>query len=212
MNYQYQFFNKNTALNDVVFNAIPCKRVKQTHGNDVVIVRDDFDQNQWLEADGIVTTMVNTPIAVITADCAPVLLYGERHGGVPVIGAAHAGWQGALGGVFENTINVMDCDLNSVRVFIGPCIAHQSFEVSNGFEEPFLSKSTDAAQFFTKKNEEKLLFDLKSYCAWRIRGTGVNNIEISDVDTLINDDYHSHRGGADGTQGERNLSAIMLCD
>jgi YfiH family protein len=210
MKYEYQFFGKNTGLSDKVFDVLPAKRVKQTHGDNVVIVDEGFNQDDWIEADGIVTSMLGTPIAVITADCAPILLYGKK-GGKPMIGAAHAGWQGALGGIIENTVHAMGCDAGTIKAFIGPCIDKQSYEVSKGFEKPFTEHNKIATQFFTDKNEDKLLFDLKEYCAWRLRSCEVSDIDISDIDTLTNPKFHSHRGGADGAKGERNLSAIMIC-
>jgi len=205
----HQFFDKQTVLNDNVFGVSSAKRVKQTHGHDVVIVDSQFNQADWRAADGIVTTMPNTPIAIITADCVPILLHGTK-GNDPVIGAIHAGWQGALNGVIDNTVQAMGCDAGTITAYIGPCIAHQSYEVSKGFEKPFVKADSDALQFFTEKNTDKLLFDLKKYCAWRLRNKGVKNIEISSIDTLTNPKFHSHRGGADGALGERNLSAIMI--
>ena len=206
--YQYQFFDRNTGLNDAVFNVQQCTRVKQVHSNTCIVVNEPFDDGVWVEADAMVTDKPDLPIGVITADCAPVLLKGKRADGKIVIGAAHAGWQGALGGVLDNTVQKMACDVDTIEAFIGPCISKSSYEVSKGFEKPFVEHNPKAILFFTEKNADKLLFDLKGYCAWRLRLSGVQSIQVSDVDTLTNPQYHSHRGGANGT--ERNLSAIMI--
>lgn len=201
--YSYQFFDKKTSFNDVVFGVSKAVRVKQTHSADCIEVDRPFADGEWVEADGIVTRTPNLPIGIITADCAPVLLAGQG-----VVGAAHAGWQGALAGILENTVRAMDCDVKTIRAYIGPCIARQSYEVSMGFEKPFLDVHDAAEKFFTPKNAEKLLFDLAGYCAFRLSLAGVSHVEIGDIDTLTNDHYHSHRGGA--VSGERNLSAIMI--
>lgn len=199
MSFQYEFFDNNTGLDKIIFETAKANRVKQTHSNTVIAITSP--QTEWVEADGIVTRTPNLPVGVITADCAPVLFYGDG-----VIGAAHAGWQGALKGILENTVAAMKCD--SVQAFIGPCIAQTSYEVSLGFEKPFLDNNPEAERFFIAGKPDKLHFDLAGYCAFRLALCGIQKIHIDGRDTLINPDFHSHRGGANST--ERNLSAIML--
>ena len=199
----YQFFDKKTALNDFVFGIACAARVKQTHSSKCVVIDEPFQDGEWVEADAIVTRTPHLPIGVITADCAPILFFADG-----VIGAAHAGWQGAVGGVIEGAVKAMECDSKAIHACIGPCISKASYEVSKEFEKPFIDAHAEAAQFFTQKSADKLLFDLKSYCAFRLSLAGVNHVEISDIDTLTNPNYHSHRGGATST--ERNLSAIMI--
>lgn len=185
----------------MVFNTSPCHRVKQIHSNKVIEV--SAPQTQWIEADGIVTREANLPIGVITADCAPVLFYGDD-----VIGATHAGWQGAVNGVLENTITAMGGATSSIQAFIGPCISQSSYEVSMGFEKPFMDHCPTAEQFFIGGKAGKLHFDLAGYCAFRLATSGIKKIHIDGRDTLSTPDFHSHRGGA--TSSERNLSAIMI--
>jgi YfiH family protein len=198
--FQYHFFDKKTGLNDKIFEISKANRVKQTHSNKVVEV--NVPQTEWIEADGIVTRTPNLPIGVITADCVPVLFYGDD-----VVGCAHAGWQGALGGILENVVRIMDT--NSIKAFIGPSIQQSSYEVSIGFEKPFIKHDRDAEQFFVAgKTIDKLQFDLSGYCSFRLKQCGVVNIETDKRDTLTDRNFHSHRGGANHL--ERNLSAIML--
>jgi len=202
MEFHYRFFNKNTSLNDTIFETAPAHRVKQVHGTHVIAVTDP--QSNWVEADGLITRQANLPIGVITADCVPVLFYADG-----VIGAAHAGWQGALNGVLDRVIDMMECPSSSIRAFIGPCIQQSSYEVSKGFERPFLEHHAQATQFFKpSKDNTKLYFDLSSYCVFRLKLCGVTMIDRDSRDTLTNPGFHSHRGGTTST--ERNLSAIML--
>lgn len=203
MTYRNHFCNKNHALDKEVFDVSRASRVKQTHSSEVVMMDVPQRPDEWVEADAIVTRTPNLPIGVITADCVPILLSGDG-----VIGAAHAGWQGALNGVIDNTIAAMDCDPVTIQAHIGPAIGAQSYEVSKGFEAPFIACDLNAIQFFTEKNADKWLFDIKSYCADRLRKCGVTNITISEIDTLTHPDYHSHRGGAGAK--DRNLSVIMI--
>ena len=202
MIFQHQFFDKATGANDRVFNTAPAVRVKQIHGNKIIQTAEPL--SEWIEADGVVTRTPNLPIGVITADCAPVLLQGDG-----VIGLAHAGWQGALNGVLENTIEAMECDPKTIQAHIGPCISQESYEVSVGFEVPFLQRNADAEKFFIDgASKKKLHFDLAGYCAYRLAQMGITNIHIDGRDTLTNPQFHSHRGGAGANQ--RNLSAVML--
>ncbi len=102
-----------------------------------------------------------------------------------------------------------ECDVNNIKAYIGPCISQKSYEVSLGFEKPFLDHNPESERFFRAgKTDDKLQFDLAGYCAYRLSLYGVKNIHIDGTDTLTNENYHSHRGGA--TSGERNLSAIMI--
>ena len=202
MPFTHQFFDKNTAIDDVIFNATPAHRVKQTHSSDVTEVNSP--QTEWIEADGIITRTPNLPIGVITADCTPVLFYGDG-----VVGAAHAGWQGAVSGALENTVTAMKCAPENIHAYIGPCISQKSYEVSIGFEKPFLDHNPESERFFrAERVSDKLQFDLAGYCAFRLALCDVKHIHIDGTDTLTHDNFHSHRGGASST--ERNLSAIMI--
>lgn len=201
MDIQHQFFDKNTNLTDIIFGISSAHRAKQTHSTDVIEVNSA--QQAWIEADALVTRTPNLPIGVITADCAPVLFKGDG-----IIGAAHAGWKGALNGILENTIKAMNCPPSSIHAYIGPCISQKSYEVSIGFETPFLEQCPTAEQFFIAGKEGKLHFDLAGYCAFRLATSGVKNIHIDGTDTLTHLDFYSHRDGASNT--ERNLSAIMI--
>jgi len=113
-----------------------------------------------------------------------------------------------VNGVLDNTIEAMDCAPSSIQAFIGPCISQTSYEVSIGFEEPFLDHNPESERFFIEGKQDKLHFDLTGYCAFRLSLCGVQKIHIDGRDTLTNPQFHSHRGGA--TSSERNLSAIMI--
>jgi YfiH family protein len=202
MTHRHSFFDKNTKIDDVIFDVAPAHRVKQTHSN--IVIEVNSPQTEWIEVDGIITRTPNLPIGVITADCTPLLFYGDS-----VIGAAHAGWQGAVNGVLENTVKAMTCDVSTIHAYIGPCISQKSYEVSAGFEKPFLDHNPESERFFRAgRAGNKLQFDLAGYCAFRLALCGLTHIHIDGTDTLTHTDYHSHRGGASAT--ERNLSAIMI--
>ena len=171
------------------------------------------------EADALVTTVPGIAIAVQTADCAPVLFYGTNKNGDPVIGAAHAGWKGALTGVLEATIKAMQtfvADVSEIQAAVGPCINSKNYEVSKGFERPFLVQNQESAKFFKHGKNEKLMFDLPAYCAWRLANAGLRKIALSEYDTYAYpEDYFSHRRMThEGREREgRQTSAICIqCD
>tara|TARA_B100001750_G_scaffold227652_1_gene221470 strand:- start:804 stop:1415 length:612 start_codon:yes stop_codon:yes gene_type:complete len=201
MQTEFTFFNNRKPLTEQVFDTLPTVRVKQVHSADVIKV--DAPLTEWVEADALVTRTPNLPIGVITADCAPIILMSDN-----VVGAAHAGWQGAVAGVLENTVQAMKTESENIVVYIGPCIAQKSYEVSVGFETPFLDHDPLAEKFFMPGREGKLHFDLAGYCAFRLSACGVRKIHIDGRDTLTDPNFYSHRGGATAIQ--RNLSAVMI--
>lgn len=148
---------------------------------------------KMLEGDALVTDQKGLALSVVTADCAPVLFAAEG-----VVGAAHAGWGGALKGVLENTIAAMEqrgAKRQGIRAAIGPCIGPQSYEVSSGFEIPFIADDENAERFFQSCTKpDKLMFDLPGYCAYRLARAGLRQVDIIGHDTLAMEaDYFSHR-------------------
>jgi len=148
------------------------------------------------EGDALVTKTPGQVIGALAADCGPVLFYGEDGHGVPVIGAAHAGWGGALKGVLENTIGAMvklGAEQSSIRVAIGPCIGPDSYEVGAGFMVPFLEDDKRASQFF-KRQSEKFTFNLPEYIRFRLERAGIVHILSANKDTYeLGAEYFSYR-------------------
>lgn len=170
----------------------------QIHSPDCAFIDVPFRDDHQPRVDALVTARPGILLGVLTADCAPVLFHAHKADGSPIIGAAHAGWKGALAGILESTIKTL-CDhgaqLLSIRAAVGPCIAKKSYEVSVGFEEPFLTRDPNDALFFHATNRaDKLHFDLPGYVARRLAGAGVRDVALSDIDTLANDHaYFSYR-------------------
>ncbi len=180
--------------------------LRQVHGPAVVEAGAPWDTLP--EADAMVTATPGILLGIITADCAPVLFHDEE---ARVIGAAHAGWKGAVSGVLEATVKAMQAlgaQRARITAVVGPCIAQSSYEVRADLRDAvgdprFFAPGRDAAHF---------QFDLAGYCLARLRGAGVT-AEALGVDTLADDArFFSHRrrtlagGGPLGHQ----LSAIML--
>lgn len=158
--------------------------VYQVHSPDVVEVHEPWPRDERPRADAMVTDRPCLLLGVVTADCAPVLLADRQAG---VIGAAHAGWRGAHGGVLENTVAAME-RLGAVRARIvaamGPAIAQPSYEVDAKFRENF--GPADEA-FFVSGRPDHWQFDLEGYAAQRLRAAGVGTVEPLGLDTYSDD-------------------------
>lgn len=170
----------------------------QVHSDRCIVVRSPDDVQPKPEADALVTDVPGLALGVLTADCGPVLFYGEKEGGASVVGAAHAGWGGALGGVLESTVNQMlelGAEQASLRAAIGPCISKASYEVSEDFALPFLKEDDENERFFMAGQKEgHLMFDLSGYCALKLAKLGLKHVFIKDMDTYSNEDqFFSYR-------------------
>jgi polyphenol oxidase len=169
--------------------------LSQVHSPRVITVTDAWSREKIPEGDALVTDRRGLGLAVQTADCAPILFAAGK---ARVIGAAHAGWKGAVGGVLEATVEAMKklgAEPADISAAIGPCIGPQSYEVSSGFDAPFLAQDPANAQFFKKAAKEgHLMFDLPGYVAHRLRLLGLREVHDTRQDTLANEAaYFSYR-------------------
>ncbi len=191
--------------------------VHQIHSAECVYVTASVPLDQRPQVDAMVTDQPNVILGVLSADCGPILFRAVNKKGDPLIGAAHAGWRGAFGGVLENTVRCMTdhgAQLGSIVAVAGPCIAQKSYEVSQDFLEPFLRYDPDDARFFkVVHGSDKYLFDLPGYIARRLAACGVRRVILSDIDTYTNaQDYFSYRRGTHTKNGEngRQMSCIKI--
>jgi YfiH family protein len=152
-------------------------------------------------------------LGILTADCAPVLFADIAAG---VIGAAHAGWRGALAGVTDRTIVAMEnlgARRDQIRAAIGPCIGQPSYEVDEGFRTRFLEQDPANERFFTSAHWGKPHFNLEAYVEHRLRSSGIAFVEALSLDTYIDADrFYSYRRATHGGEADygRQLSAIGL--
>ncbi len=160
--------------------------VYQVHSASCVVA-GDWSTADRPHADALVTNQPGTLLGILTADCAPVLLADRRAG---VVGAAHAGWKGAVAGVTDSTIAAMEAlgaQRGDIVAAIGPCIAQPSYEVDSGFQQRLLGDDQANAQFFTAGRSDHWQFDLESYVAGRLEQAGIGMIERLGLDTYVDD-------------------------
>ncbi|WP_298260739.1 peptidoglycan editing factor PgeF [uncultured Litoreibacter sp.] len=145
--------------------------VHQCHSADVVVV--DAPLPEKPKADAMVTATPGLALGILTADCQPVLFSDPNAG---VIGAAHAGWGGAVSGVLENTIEAMialGATRDSIQAVIGPCISQAAYEVGPEYFERFYDEDPENARFFASGEGDKMQFDLPAYGLHRLRSAGI---------------------------------------
>ncbi|MGF7155025.1 hypothetical protein GGR40_002811 [Novosphingobium gossypii] len=162
--------------------------VYQVHSPDCVTLgvepwSEDTAADERPKADAIVTDRPGMVLGVLTADCAPVL-FADRQAGV--IGAAHAGWRGALAGVTDTTIAAMEAlgaKRENIAAAVGPCIAQGSYEVDAAFRDRFLTDDFPNARFFAPGRADHFQFDLEGYVLCRLRAAGIAHPEGLRLDT-----------------------------
>jgi polyphenol oxidase len=185
----------------------------QVHSATAITVIAPFPDQARPHADALVTDRPGLLLGILTADCGPILLADQQAG---VIGAAHAGWKGALGGVTDSVIAEMEklgADRSRIAAAIGPCIARTSYEVDDGFARRFEDHDPANERFFSPGREGHHQFDLEGYIALRLASAGITRIEALGLDTYADQDRFfsfrraTHKGEADYG---RQISLIAL--
>ena len=185
--------NRRRAIAGVLPGAV-LATVHQIHSPTVAYVEQPWPQDDRPHADAMVTDRPNLLLGVLTADCAPVLLADDEAG---IVGAAHAGWRGAVAGVTDATIAAM-IDLGAkcerIAAAVGPCIAQPSYEVDEAFRERFIDEGRQNVHFFVPGPAGKPLFDLPGYVLHRLKAAGIRHAEALGLDTYSDADrFYSYR-------------------
>jgi hypothetical protein len=145
----------------------------QVHSADVVEVSEPEWAGERPKADAMVTKTKGIGLGILTADCAPVLFSDPD---AQIVGAAHAGWKGAMSGITDNTIDAMirlGANRENISAAIGPCISQAAYEVGQEFFEVFADENPDYTRFFINGKGDKMQFDLPSFVLYRLREAGI---------------------------------------
>lgn len=210
--------NKNIQKNlKIVGNKIKTKRKKiillnQVHGNKFHYISTNSKLKNKFEGDALVTDRKNTPIAVLTADCAPILVYDDSK---EMIAAIHAGWKGAYKSIVKKVVKFMikkGCSPQNITAAIGPCISSNNYEVREDFIKKFIKKDKKNIIFF-KKAKHKNYFNLNKYIHFQLKSLSIKKIDIIDKDTFIRkNNLFSARRSISRNENDygRNISIIMI--
>jgi YfiH family protein len=184
----------------------------QIHSNKFIFIDKKYNNKNKPKADAIITDQINLPIAVLTADCAPILIYDDK---IKMIAAIHAGWKGAFKGIINKVIKFMikkGCDLENITAVIGPSISQKNYEVKQDFKRKFIKKDKKNYIFF-KNKKNRLYFDLTSYIYSSLKKIKITNIDVLNIDTFdIKNKFFSARRALKLKHNDygRNISIIML--
>ena len=184
----------------------------QVHSNKFIYIDDKYKLKIKPKADAIITNQKNLPIAVLTADCAPILICDNKKN---MIAAIHAGWKGAHKGIIKKVIKFMikkGCKLENITAVVGPCIAVENYEIKQDFIKKFLKKDIKNKIFF-KKIKNKNYFNLNKYIYSQLKNLKVKNIDVINKDTFnAKNNFFSARRSISRNESDygRNISIIMI--
>lgn len=222
LNFSEKWENNLEALKDNQLRVLSCFpgasaaiiRPQQTHSTEIKFITKDNLGDYHALVDGLITQERGIPLAILTADCVPVLLYEPNIG---LVGAVHAGWKGALGGILNNTLEHiinLGGKADQLRVALGPCIHQDSYEVDQQFFENARTQNPDHEQFFKPSpNPHHYLFNLPGLVRQNLKDLGVQKIEQIEKDTYGDpENFFSYRRSTHLQQtGYGNqISVIML--
>ena len=213
-------FDKKKYINKNLI--IACKKISksykklillnQIHSNKFFFINNCKLKKTKLIGDALITDQRKIIIGVLTADCAPVLIYDKK---LKIISAIHSGWKGAYKGIIQNVVEQLrkrGSKSKNLIAAIGPCISQKSYEVKNDFESKFLRQSNKNKIFFINiKN--KTYFSLNKYVKFQLKKLGIKKIDVIDQDTYMQkNNFFSARRSIHKKQDDygRNISLIMI--
>lgn len=198
---------------DAVLPGATLVTVRQVHSPDVVTVAAPIADDARPEADALVTDRPGLLLGILTADCVPVLFADGQAG---VVGAAHAGWKGAITSVTDRTLEAMEAlgaDRARIACAIGPCIGRASYEVGEDFAERFERDDPANERFFAAGRPGHRMFDIEAYVAARLAAAGIARVDMLGEDTCSQPDrfFSYRRSCLQGEQGYgRQISLIGM--
>ena len=186
--------------------------VHQIHSNKFVFIDEKYNKKIKPKADAIITNQKYLPIAILTADCVPILICDNKK---KMIGIIHAGWKGAYKGIIDRVIKFMikkGCKLKNFTIAVGPSISVKNYEVKEDFRKKFLKKDKKNLKYF-KIKRNNLYFDLTKYVHALLLKSKIKNIDILNIDTFdVKNKFFSARRALKQKHNDygRNISIIMI--
>jgi len=187
----------------------------QIHSSDVIEVRKPWEEDYRPKVDALITRNPDVVIGILTADCGPVLFADQENG---VVGAAHAGWKGATGGVLDNTVSAMEtigAERENIVAILGPTISQENYEVGPEFVERLIDIHPDNRDYLIpSKTPDHAMFDLPAYVIARLTIAGVKAFWTEDCTYADEERFFSYRRTTHREENDygRQISAISLGD
>ena len=185
--------NRLIAIKNLNLNKKKLILITQTHSSKVIrITKNNLDKN--IEADGVITSLNDVVLGILTADCAPVIIYDDKN---KFVCNLHSGWKGSLNNISQKAIKLFDkykIKGKNLSAIVGPCLGVKNYEVDKKFEKRFIKKDVRYAKFFQYKNKQKSYFNLRALINFQLSELGLKQIYNINRDTYSNDNlFFSHR-------------------
>ena len=206
---------KNLAIVEkkIKSNSNKILLLNQIHSNKFYYIdKTSKLNNNKFEGDALITNKSNTPIGILTADCAPILIFDKKN---KMIAAIHTGWKGAYKEIVKKVIKFMikkGSSVDNITAVIGPCISLKNYEVKQDFIKKFIRKDIKTKIFF-KKIRSKNYFNLKKYITYQLKSLDIKKVEVINKDTFnIKNNFFSARRSKNQNENDygRNISVIMI--
>ncbi len=185
--------NRLTALKKLKIHKKKLILINQIHSSKVIQIKKS-NLNKKIKADGMITSLDNVVLGVLTADCAPIFIYDNK---CKFICCLHSGWKGTLKNISKNAMNLFDknnINRNNLIAIIGPCLGTKNYEVDESFKKRFCNKKSSYSIFFRKKNNTKFFFNLRGLIKYQLKELGLKKIHNINLDTYSNNNlFFSHR-------------------
>ena len=210
-------FNVNKNL-EIVRSKLKIKSkkiffVKQIHSNKFIYLKKNSNiKSRVKRADAIISEKKGLPIAILTADCVPILIYDKNR---KMVAAIHAGWRGAYKEIVKKVVRYMilkGCKSKNMTAAIGPSISRMNYEVKDKFKEKFVKKNRNYSKYF-KVIKNQIYFDLVNFVKKQVKSTKIKNIDMVNIDTFTKkNNFFSARKSLKLNQNDygRNISIIMI--
>ena len=185
--------NRLIAMKNLNLDQKKLILIKQTHSSKVIRIKEsNLDQN--LEADGMITSLNNVVLGILTADCAPIIIYDDKN---KLVCNLHSGWKGSLNNISQNAIklfNKYQIETKNLTAIVGPCLGVKNYEVDKNFQSKFIEKNIKYSKFFRYKNKKKSYFNLRALINYQLSELGLKKIHNINQDTYSKDNlFFSHR-------------------
>ena len=199
--------NRLIAIKNLNLNSKKLILIKQTHSSKVIrITKNNLDKN--IEADGVITSLNDVVLGILTADCAPIIIYDDEN---KFICNLHSGWKGSLNNISEKAIKLFDkyqIKKKNLTAIVGPCLGVKNYEVDKNFQKKFIERNIKYTKFFRYKNKKKSYFNLRALINFQLSELGLKKIYNINRDTYSNENlFFSHRRATH--KGEKTTGRLI---
>ena len=199
--------NRLIAIKNLNLNKKKLILIKQTHSSKVIRITKN-NLNKKIVADGVMTSLDDVVLGVLTADCAPVVIYDNKN---KFVCNLHSGWKGSLNNISQTAIKLFDkyqIKRKNLTAIVGPCLGAKNYEVDKNFQRMFIEKNIKYSKFFRYKNKKKSYFNLRALINYQLSELGLKKIYNINRDTYSSENlFFSHRRATH--KGEKTTGRLI---